>query len=202
MTGIITASMMSKRFPQKMMSELCGMSLLEYIICTARELPLDNIILAVTYLKEDDVLAEIGRAWGLEIDRGQPKNQAGQFIRCDDDYALRLNGDSPCINPDLIGRGMEFVGNGYDVISNIYTRTFPLGVSLEIIKLEALRWAYPYMTAQDKEYITSYLYRNNKQFKIKEILNTTDESALRLTVDFPEDVRRVNEHLLCSPQRV
>lgn len=204
MTGIITASMMSKRFPQKMLSQFCGMPLIEYIICIARELPLDKVILAVTYLKEDDVLAEIGKKWGLEVNRGQPKNQAGQFIRCQDDYAVRLNGDSPCINPDLIARGMFFMDPDgmYDVITNICTRTFPLGVSLEIIKLDALRRAYPYMTGQDKEFITSYFYRNKDQFNIKEILNDKDESDVRLTVDYPEDLRRISEHLLCSSQRV
>ena len=204
MVGIITASMMSKRFPRKMLSQVYGMTLIEYIICRARELPVDRIILGVTYLEEDDVLAEIGRVWGLELDRGQPKNQVSQFIRCDDDYALRLYGDSPCINSELIARGMFFMDPDgmYDVITNICTRTFPLGVSLEIIKLEALRRAYPYMTAQDKEFITSYFYRNKEQFNIKEIFNGKDESDLRLTVDYPEDLGRISEHLLCSPQRV
>ena len=51
-------------------------------------------------------------------------------------YFVRINGDSPLIDPKLIDKAIKISKKkkGYDIITNVFPRTFPKGQSVEVIK--------------------------------------------------------------------
>ncbi len=71
---------------------------------------------------------------------------------------MRINGDSPLIDPALIDRGVRiFLDKPCDLVTNILTRTFPKGQSVEVIKLSALHLANSLAkTAHEVEHVTQF----------------------------------------------
>ena len=73
--GIIYSRMLSKRFPNKAVYNLCGTSLLERVINRSKLIKNANkIIVATSNLPEDDVICEIASKNNVEFYRGSHLN--------------------------------------------------------------------------------------------------------------------------------
>ncbi|MFC1945681.1 cytidylyltransferase domain-containing protein [Chloroflexota bacterium] len=205
--GIVIARMGSDRFPGKMMAGLCGVPLLEFVVRRARRIHgLDELTLATTEQPVDDELAQIARRLGLGCYRGSSIDVAGRVLGCarqaGADYFLRLNGDSPCIDAELVGEGLRYLPEGYDLITNIPGRTFPYGISLELVRTDALAGVYPRMTAREREHVTGYFYGHTERCIIKNIINPDNlEYDMKFTVDTPEDLARLAGFFKNKPNR-
>ena len=52
---------------------------------------------------------------------------------------MRISGDSPLIDPSIILKGVGLYKSGsYDLITNIFPRSYPVGQSVEIIRTDSL----------------------------------------------------------------
>jgi spore coat polysaccharide biosynthesis protein SpsF len=205
--GIIAGRMDSRRLPGKMLSPLCGAPLLQHVVTRAKQVPnLSKVVLATSSRGVDDPLAELGASLGLAVFRGSLEDVAGRFLACAlhhrADYFVRINGDSPLLDPELIGRGLALVDGGFDLISNIVTRTFPYGISVEIVRTEMFRLRYPSFDAEQCEHVTKALYQQPAGLAIHEIVNDAPlNDAQPLTVDVPGDVERLEALLAGNPGR-
>ena len=200
--GIIVGRMSSKRFPGKMAKSLCGVPLLEFVIMRAKESFYPNSVMVATSTNAlDDRLAEIADYNRVECFRGDLVDVAGRLLSCathnECDYFARINGDSPLLDEGLIHRGLAECGMGnYDIITNVCDRTYPYGISLEIIKTSVFREAYGKMNAQQREHPFSYFYDNKENFKLLNISNTISfDEDLTFTVDSRSDLENLNEML-------
>lgn len=189
--------MLSKRFPQKMTTLLCGKPLLQYVIDKTKDIGI-RLVVATTDLPDEEPLIDIAINSGIRVHKGIPKDEAGQFIDIAEEYQsyyiMRLNGDSPCLNIPLIEKGLGKY-DGYDVVTNIPSRTYPYGITLEIVRIETLKQAYPYMDVYEKEHTFPYFYKNKEHFNILEIINKEKPTDFRFTIDYPEDLERMNKYL-------
>lgn len=199
--AIIAARMDSKRFPGKMTRALCGDPLLGFVIDRVKRVRgLKHIVVATTARSIDAPLSQVSSQYGVDVYKGNMDidNVALRFLNCAKEYQatylIRINGDSPCIDTELIEEGISYCGGNYDLITNILGRTFPYGISLEIIKTVTFESAYPLFSLSEKEHITSYFYRNKEFFSMKEVMNATLRNGFidRFTVDTPEDLRNLN----------
>ena len=83
--------------------------------------------------------------------------------------------------------------SGVDVVTTTFPRTYPPGLTGEIINSSALFRAIDVMTEmKDKEHLTSYFYSHDSEFSIKNIpapsnINFAD---INLCVDNNEDLLR------------
>jgi spore coat polysaccharide biosynthesis protein SpsF len=86
---------------------------------------------------------------------------------------LRISGDSPLIDFRLINKSINIFKKNkrFDLITNVFPRTFPSGQSVEIIKTSALGKNLKFFSKLDKEHVTRYFYRNSPKFKIKNFAN-------------------------------
>lgn len=206
-TGIIAARMDSKRFPGKMVQHLCGQPLIQFVINRAKLVnSLSSLVVATTDRPVDDIIVEMTKQCGIDVYRGSTNDVASRFLKCvsnyGSDYFIRLNGDSPCIDVELVEQGISLCPQGYDIITNIPSRTFPYGISLEIVKAETFTRCYTMMTESDREHVTSYFYRNKGRFSLKEIINSGPERTdFRFTIDLPQDLERLNKLLKDDPYR-
>jgi spore coat polysaccharide biosynthesis protein SpsF len=193
--GVIAARSDSSRLPGKALRMVADRPLVGYVIERAKRIGgLAALALATTDRPVDDELAAFARACGVGVCRGATDDVAGRLHACaagfGADYLVRLNGDSPFLDPASLEEGLAQAAEGYDVITSVPGRTFPYGVSVEIVRCAALRDALPKMTAEDREHVMPYFYRNATSYRIRELSSPRPELAeARMVVDTEEDLR-------------
>ena len=102
--GIIQARMGSTRLPGKMMLPLAGKPMLFHVIeRTKRIQGVDEIILATTTKRRDDVLVRLAKKNGIRVFRGPEEDVLKRFIGAAEKYTgeiiLRINADCPLFDP-------------------------------------------------------------------------------------------------------
>jgi spore coat polysaccharide biosynthesis protein SpsF (cytidylyltransferase family) len=193
--GIVVARTDSSRLPGKSMTTVSGRPLIGYSLERSKSVAgVHDLTLATTDRSVDDELAAFASALGVNVFRGDADDVAGRLLLCAEDlradYLIRLNGDSPFIDPRLVERGLQRLGEGCDVITTVPGGTFPYGVSVEIVRVDALRAAHALMTAEEEEHVTQHFYRNRDRFSICELTSPAPElSAARMVVDTEDDLR-------------
>ena len=81
-----------------------------------------------------------------------------------------------------------------DLISNVFPRTYPVGMSVEIIKTDSLKKIRG-LTADscDSEHVTRFFYKNPEKFRILNFESGRSElREVRLAVDTEEDLERID----------
>ena len=83
----------------------------------------------------------------------------------------------------------------YDIITNVFPRTFASGQSIEIIKTQILEKNIKFMKKNDLEHVTSFFYKNYKNFKIKNIFNKSKKRMIKNSIDTKNDLNKL-KHLI------
>lgn len=197
-TAIVQARMSSSRFPGKVLAELDGMPMLAFMIRRlSRCRSVDRICLATSAEASDDPLAAAARDWPVRLVRGPLDDVLGRFGRVaeadDADAFLRLTGDCPLIDPETVDALVAlFRETGADYASNIDPPSFPDGLDCEIFSRAALDRALAEATTPfEREHVTPWMRRPDAGLVRANLAAAEDLSALRLTVDHPEDLEVV-----------
>ena len=119
-------------------------------------------------------------------------------MRCHEhklDRFVRICGDRPFFSPNLITSILKNKDNlEYDIVTTTFPRTYPPGLTCEIVKSAILTQYINLINNRndDKEHVTSYFYRNAKEFSIKNIDSMHDISfdGINLCVDNKDDLNR------------
>lgn len=198
--AILQARMSSSRLPGKVLAPVAGAPMiLRQIERLRRAKRLDRIVVATSVRADDDPLAEVVRAAGVEVHRGDLDDVLGRFIGAMDAFGpseslVRLTADCPLADPDVIDATIDrFHEAQVDYASNVAEpRTFPKGLDVEVMRSAALRRAAS-ETADpfDHEHVTPYLYRNPDRFLVAGYAQASDEGEVRWTVDRPDDLEFV-----------
>lgn len=161
----------SSRLPKKIFREFCGASVLTHILLRlTKVVPISEIIVATSdHISDDEIETYCNRS-SLKCFRGSLDNVIDRFYHCAVsyklDYAVRINGDNVFVDGISLLRMLSIARTGcYDLITNVPGRTFPYGMSIEIIKIEALTsvWQNSRNTPH-AEHVTSYIYENIDDF--------------------------------------
>lgn len=205
---ILQARMNSERLPGKVLTQLLGRPLLEYQIDRVERVKFPHeLMLATTLNSADDPLAEFCEKKGVACYRGSESDVLGRYaeaaVICSAEAIVRLTGDCPLIDPDVIDRVVgRFLENAdkVDYVSNVLKRTFPRGLDCEIFSAAALTRAHETAALpSEREHVTLFMIRHPELFRLMGVENDADESRHRWTVDTSEDfelVRRILTELL------
>ena len=194
---VIQARMSSHRLPAKVLTPVNGKVLLQYLLekldhCSN----VDQIIVATSNDISDLPIVEFCRQYGVLCYRGSLHNVASRFGEIAAQYAFagiaRINGDSPLLDYKLLEQGIEIFNSGeFDLVTNVYPRSYPIGQSIEIFRASVFRVAYLQMNnPDDLEHVTPYFYRNSDRFKLFNLSSGNDWGAIQLAVDTPADLKR------------
>lgn len=208
--GIIPGRMDSSRLPGKLLVDVNGIPLIGYTIARAKRISgLSRLIIATTDRAVDDPLVEHADAQGLTVFRGNSRNVAQRLLKCASElgaqYFIRLNGDSPFVDSELIMEGMRHCSNHrIEFITNLIGRTFPYGIAVEIIKTKAFERAYVNMHKNEEyEHVTKYLYEHINMFEVEFMKSSFPElSRARLVVDTENDLNMFLKMTACFKDRV
>jgi spore coat polysaccharide biosynthesis protein SpsF (cytidylyltransferase family) len=193
--AIIQARMGSSRFPGKTMHRVGKMPMLQYILERLDHSKIQNqIIIATSKNKLDRVIYEYCMRNNIICYRGDESNVASRFFEIINKYKLdafvRINGDSPFLDQRLIDKGIDiFQSNEFDLVTNIYPRTYPKGQSVEIVNANIFRTAYQSMeTPEELEHITRFFYNHSGKFKIYNFVSGEKYQDIQLAIDTQQDV--------------
>lgn len=191
---VVQARMGSTRFPGKIVAELGGKSVLQFMLDRLRGLPIEHLIVATTNLPIDDPVVEIASAAGFKVVRGSETDVLSRFIHALDAYQadaiVRLTADCPLADPSLINAAIALLADsGADYASNTLVRTFPDGLDVEVLRAEALRQAASEATDPiEREHVTPFIYRRPERYRLVALRGEKLLGNERWTLDTPEDL--------------
>ncbi len=201
--AIVQARMGSTRLPNKVMKDINGKPMIELLLerlsCSNE---LDQIVVASSEDKKNDILQDFVESLGYQCTRGSEVDVLNRFYNAakesSADVIVRITGDCPLVDFELVDKCIkEFKAAKVDYFSNITPPTYPDGLDIEVFSFGALSKAQTEATSSfDREHVTPYL-RNNESISKAGMTNVEDLSALRWTVDDPEDlivIEAVFEH--------
>lgn len=195
---IVQARMSSARLPGKVMRPLAGVPLIEHTVARAREAAsADVVVVATSREHSDDPVAEHCTALGVVVHRGSLHDVASRMLEAaravGAETIARVSADSPFIDPAILDRAIGlFEEGGADLVTNVRPRSFPVGQSVEVFSANTLaRVLGEDPPLAEREHVTAALYANPDRYAIRNFERTPNLSHLRLVVDTPEDLRRM-----------
>ena len=191
---IIQARVGSKRLPGKILKKLDKKyNVLEYVINQLKfSKKIDKIIIATTLSKHDEVIVDFAKKHNYEYFRGSENDVLDRFYQCAKKFNLdtivRITSDCPLIDPNIVDQVIEkFTLTNNDYVTNIFPRTFPKGLDIEIFDFIVLTHMWKNATLpSEREHVTQFVF-NNKKFKIGNFENKQNLGNLRWTIDYEKD---------------
>ncbi len=203
--AVVQARMASTRLPGKVMRGVGGMPLLELLL---RRLlmakSIQGVVLATTDDPTDSILADHMESLGIECFRGSSEDVLERTLfaalQADADVIVRVTGDCPLVDPGIVDSAVgTFLDSECDYLGSGDKATFPDGLDVEVLTLEAMKLSYQSASSKyDREHVTSYI-RSSENFSKRTFSASEDYSSIRLTLDEPEDLKVISaivEHFL------
>ena len=199
--AIIQARMGSTRLPGKVMKNLKGKPVLWHVIERAKQSKLiDEIIIATTTHKRDEIIYNNSLKWGVKAYRGSEENVLKRYYEAakenEVDNIVRITSDCPLIDPYVVDEVISvFFNNNYLLATNaglnLENRTYPRGLDLEVFSLNTLHKIFENANEKyQREHVTPYIYENYED-EIYYYKNSEDLSEYRLTLDTDEDYKLI-----------
>lgn len=195
---LILARFSSRRLPGKALCDIAGRPLLGRVIDRMRQVRgHPAIVVATSEQPDDDAIAKFADEQGVAVFRGALNDVAGRCLAAAEahgfDCLARVSGDSPFICPEIVGLAIDrFFRDGPDLETNVFPRSYPTGISIEVMATATLRRLLDATQAdEDREHVTRYIYANPDQFVIDNFSALDDRyQGLQLTVDTVLDLQR------------
>ena len=194
MLVVVQARSDSNRFPEKILKKINNITIIDLILKRLKvSKKVKKIIVATSNNHSDDKLTKYLLKKKINIFRGKLDDVVDRLYKASrgNKYFIRINGDSPLIDPKLIDKMIDIFKKKIslvDILTNTNPRTFPKGQSIEIVRRKILKDNYPFMSSFDKEHVTSFYYIYQKKFKIKNVKNKNKIYKIKFAVDTKQDL--------------
>ena len=195
MLCIIQARFSSKRLYGKVLKKISEKTILERVYNQVRKSKkIKKIIIATSEHKSDKKIINFCKKNKIKFFLGPLDNVFKRFylVLKNESYKnfVRISADSPFLDPRIIDRAINiFNKNQYDIVTNVFPRTFPKGYSVEVLNSRIiLKNILKIKSKNHQEHLTSYFYKNHHNFKIKNFKNKIDLSHINLSVDTKRDL--------------
>ena len=202
---IVQARVGSTRLPKKVLKKIKNKMILDYVIERLKSCKkADDIILATTKNKMDDILEKYGIENRVKYFRGNEEDVLSRYYETAKKYGadviVRITSDCPLIDPEIVDEMIKkHIESKADYTSNVIKRTFPRGMDIEIFNFDTLEETYKNANEKyHREHVTPYIQEHPEKFKLqnveaKEKINRPD---IRITVDTKEDFELIKKILL------
>ena len=194
--AVIICRYNSSRLPGKILKKINGKSILTYIIerlkCVQN---LDDFIVATSVNATDQPIVDYCIKNQIKYFRGNLENVAERFLHAGlefhFDYAIRVNGDNLFLDHKLISEMISVLDlNHYDLVSNVKDRTFPKGISVEIVNMKFYKKLFDeFNQSKYQEHVTNYMYEHPDSGNFYHFINHTlpQAAGAQLAIDTEND---------------
>ena len=201
---IIQARMGSSRLPGKVLKEIDGRPMLDWVVTRARRAEtVDEVAVATTTDAADDPIAVFCEAHDVPVYRGNVFDVLDRYYQAalafQADIVVRLTADCPLIDPQMIDLTVQrLLQTGADFAANRlpppFKRTYPIGLDTEVCSFAALQRAWQEADLKyQREHVMPYLYDQEGRFKVEVVDHIEDQGAQRWTVDTLQDLEFVRQ---------
>jgi len=192
----IECRMSSTRLPGKVLMPLAEKPVLQVLVERLKQVKeIDDVVLATTQNKADDVIIELAKQIGCSYYRGSEEDVLDRVLKTaqqsEADVIVEVTGDCPFLDPEVVSQVIQlYFINDCDYASNVSKRGYPRGMDVQVYSTRLLETADRLgKTAPDREHVSWYFLRNPEQFKLLHLpappfLHWPD---LRLTLDEQAD---------------
>ena len=195
---LIFARTSSKRFPNKVLRNIGKKPLLWYIFQRVKLISDKNIVIVTSNQKKDNKIVNFCQTNNIKYFRGSLNNVMKRSIDCCSyykfDYFMRICADRPFLDFNLGKKMIKQNLKNYDLITNLFPKTFPSGLTCELIKVIALKKIFKKnLNDNFKEHICDYFYKNSKKFKIKNLRSNYNQKIINmnLSLNTKKDLKKV-----------
>lgn len=198
--GVVVLSRFSSaRLPGKALMKVGEKTILDIIFeRLTRVVSLADIVIATSDELSDAPIADFANRTGVACYRGSIDNVATRFYEAAFSqgwsYAVRINGDNIFLDTDVLRKMIGIAQRGdYDFVSNVKGRTFPKGMSVEIVKLRYFELLLPVINASQSymEHVTLCLYEKghgNHYYYMNDEM--PEASGIQMALDTWDDLVR------------
>lgn len=205
---IIQARSTSTRFPGKIFEKIGGKEILAHVLdacnnsaqyINAYSARHGNVCGVAICTPENDAL--IPRYSKHKIIEGSESDVLSRYKRAAEilqsDYVVRITSDCPFVPPFIISKLILIATkDGLDFLTNASPRyrTSPDGHDVEVISRRTLDWLDENATGDEREHVTSRMHISPPPWaKIADVIGFADMSSVKLSVDTPEDLKRIEK---------
>lgn len=198
MLAILQARCSSSRLPGKVLKPILGEPMIaRQIERLRRSQRISRLLVATSTEASDDPLDTLCRTLGIPCFRGALDDVLDRFYQAalvaPSEHLLRLTGDCPLTDPEVIDGCIEFhLAGDYDYSTNALQETFPDGLDVEVFRFSCLENAWKEaQLPSEREHVTPFIHRRPERYRIGHYRQARDLSWLRWTVDRPEDFQLI-----------
>jgi spore coat polysaccharide biosynthesis protein SpsF len=201
---VLQARMGSSRLPGKVLKPLAGRPMLGHILERLESaLRADVVVLATTTVPADREILEFSRLNHPDVKTfaGSESDVLDRYVQCARTFGIslvvRCTGDNPLVDVPMVDALIDFHrASGADASHSKTDRgsDLPIGAGAEAYSLRALEQSWNQGREPDnREHVDEYIHQHPELFKIAALPIPPERRcpALRLTVDTPEDFRRM-----------
>tara|TARA_B100001027_G_scaffold215964_1_gene191088 strand:+ start:2780 stop:4525 length:1746 start_codon:yes stop_codon:yes gene_type:complete len=189
--AIISVRSSSSRYPEKALKKINGINSIQIVIRRIKKIKnLNEIILATSSHKSDNVFEKIAKKEGIKIFRGSLNNLANRYYQCAKkfklDYIVRVTGDALLCDELMLDKAiLNHIKSGSDVT---FIKNMPYGTAKEVISFNTLKIINETSSVKKNTEYLEFFLENKDYFKINYLKAKYKFSKnIRLTLDFPED---------------
>jgi spore coat polysaccharide biosynthesis protein SpsF (cytidylyltransferase family) len=211
--ALIQARMGSSRLPGKVLAEIEGRPMLLHIVdrLLAANGP-DLVGVATSDQESDSPIRALAEEHDIPVFAGSEDDVVDRFLRAarhfDAEAVVRVTGDSPFVDPEVVDRLVSAYrtrGEMVACVSNHDPPSYPLGLDAEIYPTATFDRLWNDITDPFwRDWFAIYMRKRPAKFPILNVGYREDLSHIRLTVDYPADLRLARElyRRLFRPGRV
>ena len=173
--AVILSRMGSNRLPGKALLKINNIPAIEYAYKRVlASNSIDDVIIATSNNKQDDSIEELCKKEKMLCFRGPEDNVLERLVLVLQKYKANtgviIYGDCPLIDPNIISQIVNVYKDNiedYDFVSNDLKTTFPPGMEVEVVSLEALERAdSSIIDPSIREHGTLYIRKNPEIFRL------------------------------------
>jgi spore coat polysaccharide biosynthesis protein SpsF (cytidylyltransferase family) len=190
--------MSSSRFPGKVLEDLGGLPMIVFMVNRVRRAAtLDDVVVVTSVDASDNALADVLSRHRIPCFRGALHDVLARYGAAAAAYeateVVRLTGDCPLIDPSVIDSVILARREAdADYASNIDPATYPDGLDVECCTRATLDVAVgKARELPEREHVTLWMRNPTVGLKRTNVRAVVDCSALRLTVDYADDLAAV-----------
>jgi spore coat polysaccharide biosynthesis protein SpsF len=192
--------MSSTRLPGKVLKDIGGKTMLEWVTTRVRRASfITQVVVATTTGPNDDALVEECRRLDVACHRGSELDVLDRYYHAarehEADVVVRVTSDCPFIDPREVERVIEsFRAACPSYASNSIAPGYLRGLDTEVMTMESLARAWREARhAYHRVHVTPYIYQNPHLFRVlaSPMPFDGDLSGHRWTVDTQEDLDMV-----------
>ena len=156
----------------------------------------NEIILATSKSKSDNILEKIAKRENIKCFRGSLKDVASRYYKAAKKFKLdqivRITGDAILADEKMIDKAIiKQIRKGTDVV---FMKNMPYGTAKEVFNLRTIKTIAEHSLEPDKTEYLEWFLENNRNFKVEYIKsNYTFDKNVRLTLDYKEDLLQLNK---------